>query len=351
LDPTVLVVSQINEPSTDVVVGHLARIGVRTLRINSEEIAYKASLSASVGGSQDTFDVSWLGLDCDKTHLLSVWHRRWSYPIYPEHFTEATVSFCFSETTALLGGLSSFSGLTWINDVFSERRASNKITQLNLARTLSFRIPKTLITNRSEDVEIFFGQNSRGTIFKPLSGSSILYRSYRDSVLQHFKVHYPGQPINVGQIPADHVIYTELLDPGKLPTAEDLRWSPVIFQEFIDKEVDVRVTVIGESIFACNIYSQEVPETKVDFRRMNEGRAKLRHEIVSLPDHVTRFIHGFMHAMGLRFACLDFIIDSRDGQFVFLEANPAGQWLWIERLTGAPISQAVANYLVQPTLP
>jgi hypothetical protein len=34
--------------------------------------------------------------------------------------------------------------------------------------------------------------------------------------------------------------------------------------------------------------------------------------------------------------------------YVFLETNPFGQWLWIEDLTGLPITKAIAGYLAAP---
>jgi hypothetical protein len=41
------------------------------------------------------------------------------------------------------------------------------------------------------------------------------------------------------------------------------------------------------------------------------------------------------------------IVRSRDGDYVFLETNPYGQWLWIEDLTGLPITSAIADALLQ----
>jgi D-alanine-D-alanine ligase-like ATP-grasp enzyme len=46
----------------------------------------------------------------------------------------------------------------------------------------------------------------------------------------------------------------------------------------------------------------------------------------------------------LRFAALDFIV-TPDGEYVFLEANPNGQWAWIEHETGLPIAAAIADAL------
>jgi len=51
--------------------------------------------------------------------------------------------------------------------------------------------------------------------------------------------------------------------------------------------------------------------------------------------------------LGLVFGCIDMIVTPR-GEFIFLEINPNGQWLWIEELTGLPISEAIANTLANP---
>ncbi|MDP9794725.1 D-alanine-D-alanine ligase-like ATP-grasp enzyme [Catenuloplanes nepalensis] len=55
-------------------------------------------------------------------------------------------------------------------------------------------------------------------------------------------------------------------------------------------------------------------------------------------------VRRFLAMRRLRFAALDFIV-TPDGDHVFLEANPNGQWAWIEDETGLPIAAAVADAL------
>jgi D-alanine-D-alanine ligase-like ATP-grasp enzyme len=50
------------------------------------------------------------------------------------------------------------------------------------------------------------------------------------------------------------------------------------------------------------------------------------------------------HRGSARFAALDFIVTPED-QWTFLEANPNGQWAWIEDATGQPIAEAIAAAL------
>lgn len=96
-------------------------------------------------------------------------------------------------------------------------------------------------------------------------------------------------------------------------------------QEYIEKAFELRVTVVGNRIFACRIDSQlQQDDTgKIDWR---QGYGT------------------YLRRMGLNFGCFDFIV-TPSGEYVFLECNPNGQWLWVELETGLPISEAIARWL------
>ena len=49
--------------------------------------------------------------------------------------------------------------------------------------------------------------------------------------------------------------------------------------------------------------------------------------------------------MGLRMSNIDMIL-TPDGEYVFLEANPNGQWAWIEDCTGFPLTTALVDELL-----
>ena len=51
--------------------------------------------------------------------------------------------------------------------------------------------------------------------------------------------------------------------------------------------------------------------------------------------------------MKLNFGCFDFIVTPAR-EYVFVECNPNGQWLWIETATGMKISDALADALQHP---
>src|SRR5439155_11640005 len=84
--------------------------------------------------------------------------------------------------------------------------------------------------------------------------------------------------------------------------------------------------------------------TKYDWRRYDlEQTPHLPHQ---LPDDVAQRCVALTERLGVRYGAVDLIL-TPDGRYVFLEINPNGQYLWIEELTGLPISDAIRDLLMQ----
>ena len=115
-------------------------------------------------------------------------------------------------------------------------------------------------------------------------------------------------------------------------------------QEYIPKVFELRVTVVAKKVFACKIESQHLAdnEGKIDWRQGYDHG--LRYEPYDLPDDISEKCIKFLDRMKLNFGAFDFIV-TPSGEYVFLECNPNGQWLWIEMETGLKISEAIADAL------
>lgn len=122
---------------------------------------------------------------------------------------------------------------------------------------------------------------------------------------------------------------------------EDRPLSPVVLQQYVSKQCDVRVTVIGTKIFAVAIRPPEEDNEIIDFR---PRCLELKHEVVEFPEELRKSVLSYMEIMGLNFAAFDFAMDY-DGRWHFLECNPNGQWLWLEVLTGLPLVETLARHL------
>jgi glutathione synthase/RimK-type ligase-like ATP-grasp enzyme len=134
---------------------------------------------------------------------------------------------------------------------------------------------------------------------------------------------------------------TRVLRAEELPLLDRVVLAPVIFQEFVPAEADVRVTVVGDNLFATAI----VPAPggyQLDYRMDLAGASYLPTE---LPPEVADRIRALMQRLGLLYGALD-LRRRADGSYVFLEINPAGEWLFVEERSGQPITEAVADFLV-----
>lgn len=115
--------------------------------------------------------------------------------------------------------------------------------------------------------------------------------------------------------------------------------TPCIYQQYIKKKHELRITVVGEEVFAAAVNSQDFEETKIDWRREN-----LEFYKTSIPKHIEVKCIEIVKKLGLHFGAIDLILD-KDDNYVFLEVNPNGQWAWIESQTELPISEAIIKFL------
>ncbi|MEX0910336.1 MAG: ATP-dependent carboxylate-amine ligase, partial [Candidatus Paceibacterota bacterium] len=116
------------------------------------------------------------------------------------------------------------------------------------------------------------------------------------------------------------------------------------FQEYIPKAYEVRVTVVGDLTFAARIDSQESSRTEVDWRQYDF--ANVGHYTEELTHEIHSRCVNLVKELGLRYGAIDLIVTPQ-GEWVFLENNCNGQWLWIEKLVGLEISDAIARLLIK----
>lgn len=253
------------------------------------------------------------------SEVKSIWYRR------PNRFNlnikdPVQKNFCESELLDFLNGLwFSTDGVLWLNNPYNLEKAKKKVLQLNIAREIGLKIPKTLITNNSKRVEEFFMECNGKIIYKTMKES---FLGYEDKGF-----HIP----------------TTLLQREHLQKLILISSTPSLFQEYIEKSYEVRITIVGNRIFAAKIDSQSNPLTSIDWRHPDLIN-KIPYEPISIPEEVTVQCHRLMDVLGIQFGALDFIVN-KNNEYVFLEINPNGQWYWIEHLTGLLISDALCDIL------
>ena len=113
-------------------------------------------------------------------------------------------------------------------------------------------------------------------------------------------------------------------------------------QERLDKKSELRVTVVGEKVFAAELDTQAVPNCRDDLHRCT--MSELPKKAVKLDNATEEACLKIMNTLGLKYGAFDFILDEKS-QAYFLEINPTGDWYWIEYDTKMPITDTMANLI------
>lgn len=206
----------------------------------------------------------------------------------------------------------------WVSSPSSIIAARSKLHQLDVARTLGLTVPETLVTTSPSAARDFVRAHPTGVIVKVLSRSLV----------------QRGQTFSV--------IRTSLLDSDNIATLDRVRACPTLFQAFIPKASEIRATIIGDEVFGCEIVAGSAGGA-IDYRNDLEGCVLRPVEISSI---IRARLSAMMHHFHLRYAAVDLIVTPL-GEYVFLEMNASGQWLWIEERTGLALTAAVAALLTR----
>ncbi|MER7282172.1 hypothetical protein ABT369_47865 [Dactylosporangium sp. NPDC000244] len=202
-------------------------------------------------------------------------------------------------------------GCRIVNDPQRERRAQYKPWQLAVAAASGLRVPRTLVTNAPGKAEAFRAELARlghRTIFKPLT--PLLF----------------------------HLGETREFTEG-LATGETLELAPVIFQQCVERGVDLRLFVVGDRVVPAAVRSRH--DELIDWRVDPDAA----YEPAELPPATLRSVAAAVAAMGLDTASVDLRLDDR-GDLYFFEANPAGQFLMLEPPLQVNLSRILAEHLI-----
>jgi hypothetical protein len=350
-DKCLLILSSLFEPNVNHVIRRLEEHGVRWWRFNTETFPLLCHGRIEFfGADRSHFRLAINGSTLDSREVGAVWYRRQSDPVLAEGLPDEDREFARVECLAYVNSLyRCLDHCSWVNPWLPERLAADKTGQLVSAKSVGPAVPRTLVTNDPAAVRNFLEQCGQRVIFKPLlglvTGRPPEYSAQLRSSFEG-KFAFPPACNNVSATRESRVVFTQLLTADKLAEIDALAACPAIFQEYIDKQVELRITIVGDQVFTAAIHSQEHPETLVDFRRLAlmPNDESVKHTIFELPAEIRAKLLSLMKKLGLVFGCVDMILTPK-GEFVFLEVNPAGQWGWIEQMTHMPITEALVELL------
>jgi glutathione synthase/RimK-type ligase-like ATP-grasp enzyme len=308
---TVMILSSFEDPHAHAVMQALKSRDVAVELLDLSEFPTRLALSMAFEDGARRFLLSRFGGGrLDLSTITAVWWRRPQQFRLPASITDPVHrQFAISEATTAFSGLYQSLDAFWINDPVRDEAAHHKPWQLALAQQIGLAIPTTLMTSDPEEAREFWRQHEGNVIYKQ-------FRALPDAWRE-----------------------TRRLGQEEVELSANIRVTPVIFQCFVDAVADLRVTVIGDEIYAAAADARN-GEYPLDFRFNGD----LRWEPHALPPAVEDALRLLMRRLGLEYGAIDLRLTPED-QYVFLEINPAGQFLWIELETGQRIAEAIAAHL------
>lgn len=316
----VLILTNKDDITVDFVVKELKRRNVSYYRLNTEDIPDPIAVEFDV--SEDSFLLKDHKKDLTlNLHDISSAYFRRAQVSSLEYLTNINMqerNYLRGELAFLIEGIYKvLENCYWLNNVYRIREAENKIYQLQLARKVGFRIPTTQISNCPETIADMGSQYNKDCIMKPIKSG------------------------NIDPNVSNRIIFTSKVRESVFEEEERIKAFPVFIQNNIHKKSDLRRIVVGEHVYCAQIDSQRYTDSQIDWRR---GKEVLPHAVHKLPDEIKEKCIEITRMLCLNYSAIDLILD-QDGNYIFLECNPNGQWAWLETRLGFPISRDIVEML------
>lgn len=312
----ILVLTHDDDPTADLVLHELNSRGTPFVRCDPGNFPAALQLTARLSTEAGSWAGSLTGAprDIDLGSVRAVYYRRPSDFRTPANLSKPDQAFVAAQARhGLPGVLTGLSGVTWLNHPAAMADARVKPYQLAVASRCGLQIPATLVTNDPAAVGDFAAR----------AGGRIITKSLATMVTI-------DDDLGSGVLFTAEVAEEHWSDPGIATTAH-------LFQELVDG-IDVRLTAVGGRLFAAEIHPTD-SGGPVDIRAHHEN---VTYQPIDMPSEIRAAVFELLHRLRLTFAALDFRIGP--GGWVFIEANPNGQWAFVPQLQD-PIAQAIADIL------
>ena len=299
--------------------------GLGVIRINSDNFSVNLDYCFhwNNSGELETQKLKLVDNNLSAQEVSVIWYRKPDKPApHPELKDKPAMECSVQEYQELMRSFYGFfPAAKWVNDYWQMQKYSVKANQMWIAKEVGLTVPETIITSDVSEVKKL-SRKYPEIIVKPLTFSGFLWEN------------------------SQYGCFTNVLSPEdvKKLTDKDLAFAPAIFQQRIHKSQELRITIIGEQVFACEIQTKPGTIEHIDWRI--DSVEELPHKIVDLPGEIADKLKKMLNQMGLNFGAFDLIVNE-EGIYYFIEINPNGQYFWIELLTGAPLTEAMVSLVLR----
>ena len=317
-----LIITNRHDLASDYLVHRLRERDIPFARFNTDQ--YPEFVSIGIEFREDDFDYTLTlsdELDISSTAVTSVYFRQPIAPTFQDEAAEVDRLFAEAELLETMRSLwRVIPEELWLNHPKNLWIAANKVEQLICAQRIGFRIPDTLISFSPERIRTFFVKHNAQVVAK---------------AVRHGFLRSGNEVLLAG---------TQVLPKDYFNQIENFARVPMTFQEKLEKDLDVRVVVVGDSVFPASIVAEQESES-IDWRVSDLTGVKIIYEKMNLPEKVQQNCLAITRYFHLNYSSIDLVKDHQ-GNFIFLELNPNGQWGWIEQNLGYPIRDTIIDTLI-----
>ena len=302
-----LILTSDKDLTADFLIVELLKRDLPYFRLNAEDLT-TADFTFLLSGDSLRREIALARKTLVMDTVEAVWYRRAVQPGPTAALSRSESYFVAGELRHLAMGLVLNPDVTWVNPIDKVSVAELKLHQLQIARQLGFRVPRTLVSRDPEALRAFVAGNNSGTICKP-----IFHGMFADEA-------------------SFYSVYTRRVTPESIDAAS-VKTCPVFLQEEITRGADVRATFIGPHCFVADIKGEA---SLVDWR---DPDVPVSYTVSCLGMEVEGMCRAMLAKLGLLYGAFDFV-RTPEGELVFLEVNPTGEWAWLEDRLGFPMREA-----------
>lgn len=318
MEKKVLILTHLEDPHASSVRNYLDQKGVKNFTVVTENLLkdYKINFS-----SEDLiYTIENENQVIELSPSWNIWNRRVMIPDRNKGMPKDLQNLVIDECEKTWDGLLMAHKGKVINRPQNHFYANSKLDQIKFALENNMYVPDTIVTNNPSNLRDFYDKHKGNICFKLQKGAVIKTPK------------------------GNKIIYTNKVNKEQIKNASLVSGHPSLFQKYINKEFEIRIIATDKTTTGIAIHSQNSEISKVDYRRYDMENVKYNN--IELPKNVKKFCSNMLLHYGLHFGAFDFIY-SKNKEYVFLELNPNGQWLWLEEQSGYNLTKEIANNLIE----
>ena len=199
----------------------------------------------------------------------------------------------------------------WLTGIDALQAAEDRMHQLAMASRVGIRTPTTIVTADPLEIRKALGDDA---VIKPFATGAF--------------VNAEGQP---------QAVYTTLLTEDILESG-DFGAAPFVAQERIKARRHLRIVTAGTVVRTAALDADDWP---LDWRAADEAHTSWRrHDSPEVEAQAVRLAD----ALGIGFSSQDWLVPAK-GPAVFIDLNPAGQWMFLPDDVAEPITEQIVKFL------